>query len=289
MLGTLLNALNASTSAVTAAAWDIDGAAAGAILYSGLLSSFFAYAAMAYVNARMGPVTVMAFYPLQSVVTPVLSAIFLGSRVLAADIGGGAAIVAGLALCMWAKVAEGSAPQNSLVAMDADTAEAVTLVLSPKDLVALDEALGAVGGGGTGGEEGGEGGEEGEEEEEEEEESGAASAAARAAAGAALPAMHHQQQRRAPAVSVAGGGRPRRAKTLAAIVAPILHRSLSRSSLAYSPRALAAPGVAGEALALLGGLSTSAPPGGLTRSASVLSGVRRRAATRGRDVVVGLF
>ena len=252
MIGAVLVALNASTAAVTSAAWAVDGPAAGAIAYSGLFSSFFAYGAMAYVNARMGPVTVMAFYPLQSVITPVLSSIFLGSAVLPADIGGGAAIAGGLALCVWAKVAEGSAPANSLVGMDEDAAEAVTVVLSPKDLDALDDALGCVGEGGGGG----------------------AAAAEEGAAAAAPPA---------PA-TLDRGGRLQRAKTLAAVVAPILHRSLSRSTLAVSPHA----GAAGEASALLGGSGVGPPPP-LARAASVLSGVRRRAQTRCKDVVVGFI
>ena len=256
VLGATLIALNASTSAVTSSAWAMDSHTAGVILYSGLFSSFFAYGAMAFVNARLGPVTVMAFYPLQSVITPVLSSIFLGSTVQPADIGGGGAIVAGLALCLWAKVAEGSAPANGLVGMDEDAAEAATVVLSPRDLAALAEALSGGGGGGGAEEEG----------------AGSGSEAVQGGAGARVGA------------AALGGGRLRRAKTLAAVMAPILHRSLSRASLAPSP--LAAAAAAGEASALLGG---GAGGGGLTRSASVLSGVRRRAATRGMDVVVGFL
>jgi hypothetical protein len=243
---------------VTSAAWAVDGATGAAILYSGLLSSFFAYGAMAFVNARMGPITVMAFYPLQSVLTPILCSIFLGSAVQPADIGGGAAIVAGLALCVWAKAAEGGAPANSLVAMDEDRAEAVTVTLSPRDLEVLDEALcGAAAEGREGG---------GEEE-----------------GGARAPAA-------APAAAAAAAHRLRRANTLASVVGPILSRSLSRSSLAGG----ASPRVAGEASGLLrweggGAAAAPPPPGGLARSASVLSGVRRRAATRGADVVVGFI
>jgi drug/metabolite transporter (DMT)-like permease len=257
IVGTALIALNATTSATASAAWAIDGAAAGAILYSGLFSSFFAYGAMAYVNARVGPVTVMAFYPLQSVLTPVLSSLFLGTSMQPADVGGGAAIAAGLALCVWAKVAEGTAPANSLVGMDEDAAEAVTVVLSPRDVVALDEALG-----GEAEEEGGGGDGLG----------GAAGAAAAAAAATAA----------ATAARPGAGGRLRRAKTLAAVVAPILHRSLSRSMVAGGAGARS-----GEGDALLRWEAGPAA-GALTRSASVLSGVRRRAQTRGKDVVVGI-
>jgi hypothetical protein len=90
-----------------AAAWAIDVSGALALTFSGVLSTFFNYSAMAYVNKRTSSVFVMSFYPLQSVFSPALSAIFLDEAILPSDIGGGLVVIAGLACCVAAQVMEG--------------------------------------------------------------------------------------------------------------------------------------------------------------------------------------
>jgi len=91
--------------------WGLNAETFGAIVYSGVLSSFFNYWMMAYVNARTSPIIVMAFYPLQAVLTPIFSAIFLGTTVGATDIIGGAIVVIGLGLCISGRQLEGTAPK----------------------------------------------------------------------------------------------------------------------------------------------------------------------------------
>lgn len=142
--GGALVLLNATTSATTATAWAVTPVGAGAVLFSGVFAAFFNYAAMAWVNARLGPVLVMSFYPLQSVLTPLLSAALLGTTVRRETAAGGAAIVAGLFCVLWAKHAEGDAPATGVVEADA-TADAATVVLSRADVDALVSAASAGG------------------------------------------------------------------------------------------------------------------------------------------------
>lgn len=79
---------------------------AGAILYSGILSSAFNYACMAYVNGKTSPIVVMAFYPLQSLLTPVLSAAFLNTTLRVSDIITGIVIIVGLATLIYGRSME---------------------------------------------------------------------------------------------------------------------------------------------------------------------------------------
>ena len=68
----------------------------------------------AYVNARTSPVIVMAFYPLQAVLTPIFSAIFLGTKIGTTDSIGGAIGVGGLALCISGRQLEGNVRKVSM-------------------------------------------------------------------------------------------------------------------------------------------------------------------------------
>jgi drug/metabolite transporter (DMT)-like permease len=152
VVGTAFVGLNVATSAVSQEAWDIDATAAAGILYSGALSAFFNYAAMAWVNARTSPVTVIAFYPLQSLLTPILASAFLKTPIATTDIVGGAIIVVGLFVCVWGMYAHG-APSTGVIEAGED-AEAVSVVLTFKDLAAIADAgaaSAAVGGTGSGG------------------------------------------------------------------------------------------------------------------------------------------
>jgi drug/metabolite transporter (DMT)-like permease len=84
-------------------AWSISSSGIGAIAYSSLLSSAFNYAVMIQVNKAVGPVAVMAAYPLQSVMTPLLSYAILGAGFEWSDAIGGAIIVGGLLLLIFAR------------------------------------------------------------------------------------------------------------------------------------------------------------------------------------------
>lgn len=59
VLGTFIIATSAAIACSDAAAWKVTPAGAGAIAFSGILSSFFNYWMMAYVNARTSPLLVM--------------------------------------------------------------------------------------------------------------------------------------------------------------------------------------------------------------------------------------
>ena len=138
--GTALVLLNMTTSATKSSDWELSYAGVGAVLFSGILSSFFNYSAMAWANARIGPVLVMSFYPVQSVATPLLAYLFLGAEPLSpAAIGGGVGVVVGLALVLWAKYMEGS-PVTGIVVADDEMEEAATLVLTRKDVDVLTNA-----------------------------------------------------------------------------------------------------------------------------------------------------
>jgi drug/metabolite transporter (DMT)-like permease len=87
-----------------------------AILYSALLSSAFNYTLMAAVNKHTSPLTVMSFYPWQSIATPTLSWLILGSPLKRDDAIGGTIIVCGLYLLTAARsqeVAAGAADAHS--------------------------------------------------------------------------------------------------------------------------------------------------------------------------------
>ena len=88
--------------ALTPEAWAhvVTPSAIQSILFSGLLSSAFNYTLLCYVNKHVGPVTVMAFYPWQSICTPLLAWLILGNSVKTADVVGGLIIIAGLGLCV---------------------------------------------------------------------------------------------------------------------------------------------------------------------------------------------
>lgn len=118
--GALLTFMSVVPCVINPAAWQISSSGVGAILYSGLLSSGLNYSLMAAVNQRTSPVFVMACYPLQSVLTPLLAWVLLGAPVSGNDIGGGIVICIGLALLLVARVKEhaslppaGGAPSTS--------------------------------------------------------------------------------------------------------------------------------------------------------------------------------
>jgi drug/metabolite transporter (DMT)-like permease len=159
--GTVLVGMAVSVSAVSADDWRLDAVSAGAVAYSGLLGAFFNYAAMAYVNKRTSPVTVIAFYPLQSLLTPLFAALFLGADIATTDMVGGAIIVVGLLVCLAGMRTEegGSMPAAAAgVVVVTDTAEAGSIVLTVKDvkdlLAAADTLALEGGGGGRGGQRG---------------------------------------------------------------------------------------------------------------------------------------
>ena len=111
-IGTLMIFMSVIVVAPPASAWSVTPAGVGGLFFSGALSSFFNYFAMAWVNKRSSPVLVSAAYPLQSFFTPLLSSIVLGSELFASDFAGGAVVILGLGLCIRAQLMEGAAAQG---------------------------------------------------------------------------------------------------------------------------------------------------------------------------------
>lgn len=116
--------LDAGAAAASGAAspFNISGSGWLAICYAAFLTSAFNYAAMIWVNRRVGPVLVMMFYPWQAVCTPLLAFLFLGSTLSSNDVVGGLLIVAGLALCVVAKWRERVAAAGAEAARGAGVA-----------------------------------------------------------------------------------------------------------------------------------------------------------------------
>ena len=77
------------------------------IFFSAFVTSSFNYALMAEVNRRTSPLTVMSFYPVQSFMTPILSAALLSAPLNNSDGIGGAVIVFGLFALAFARWREG--------------------------------------------------------------------------------------------------------------------------------------------------------------------------------------
>lgn len=151
-IGVLFVGLSVTTGAASSEAWQFSPITIGAIAFSGVVASFFNYYAMAFVNNKTAAWFVMAFYPLQSIFTPYLSALFLGSTLGAPEYIGGAVVVLGLGCCIGGQLLDGSGLQTGAQPVDPERVEALTLTLTAKDVEALVTA------GGGGGEEGGEGG-----------------------------------------------------------------------------------------------------------------------------------
>jgi hypothetical protein len=143
LIGTGLIGLTVAVAFVDASAWKISATAAGAIFYAGVLNSFFNYSAMAFCNARTSPLIVTAFYPLQSILTPLLSSIFLGEEVSSADLAGGAIIVVGLFTCLYGRyLSEVGSPASAIVEESADAA-VCTVALTRDDVTQLAAAAAA--------------------------------------------------------------------------------------------------------------------------------------------------
>jgi drug/metabolite transporter (DMT)-like permease len=80
----------------SASLWSIGRDGWVSICFSAFVTSSFNYALMAEVNKRTSPLTVMSFYPVQSIMTPILSAALLSAPLNASDGFGGTVIVVGL-------------------------------------------------------------------------------------------------------------------------------------------------------------------------------------------------
>jgi drug/metabolite transporter (DMT)-like permease len=94
------------TCATSSSDWHFSHVAAGAIVYSALFSSALAYGLMAWVNQRSTPLVVSAFYPVQPVVTVLLSWAVLGQKPSSFYYIGGLFVVAGLFTLLWTKSVE---------------------------------------------------------------------------------------------------------------------------------------------------------------------------------------
>ena len=90
------------------ALWHIGPAGWQSIFFSAFVTSAFNYALMAEINSRTSPLTVMSFYPWQSICTPLLSFAILGAPLAASDGVGGFIICVGLFLLAFARWREGS-------------------------------------------------------------------------------------------------------------------------------------------------------------------------------------
>ena len=113
LLGTAQIASSVIVAAPPAAAWSFTDVGAAGLVFSGVVTSFVNYAAMAWANKKTSGVFVSCFYPLQSFFTPALAALFLDANVMGSDVGGGIIVCLGLACCIAAQMlgGEGAAAQ----------------------------------------------------------------------------------------------------------------------------------------------------------------------------------
>ena len=109
---TALAAIPAASSAVNTGGWKLAASGWLAIIYSSLISSAFNYSLMAWVNSHTSPVVVMAWYPWQSICTPILAYLILGTPMEADDALGGVIIIIGLSLLMAARYKENKQNQT---------------------------------------------------------------------------------------------------------------------------------------------------------------------------------
>ena len=105
--GAVLVLLSIVPCATSTALWHIGPSGWVSICFSAFVTSAFNYALMAEINSRTSPVLVMAFYPWQSIMTPVLAWAILGSPLSSSDGGGGFVICVGLLALAWARWQEG--------------------------------------------------------------------------------------------------------------------------------------------------------------------------------------
>jgi drug/metabolite transporter (DMT)-like permease len=112
MTGTGLILMSALVAAPPASQWHLNAAGVGGVIFSGVLATFFNYAAMAWVNKRTEGVFVSSFFPLQSFLTPLLSTVILDAQIMPSDYAGGSVIVIGLACCIAAQMLTRSARAN---------------------------------------------------------------------------------------------------------------------------------------------------------------------------------
>ena len=108
VLISVIPAVTGSGVNADASLWVIGPAGWRAICFSAFVTSAFNYVLMASINHVTSPLTVMSFYPVQSIATPLLSAAILGAPLAATDAGGGVVICIGLLLLSFARWREGS-------------------------------------------------------------------------------------------------------------------------------------------------------------------------------------
>jgi drug/metabolite transporter (DMT)-like permease len=111
--GAVLVLLSIVPCATSTALWHIGPSGWTSICFSAFVTSAFNYALMAEINSRTSPVMVMAFYPWQSVATPVLSYLILGTKLSSSDGGGGFVICVGLFALAWARWREAGGAQGA--------------------------------------------------------------------------------------------------------------------------------------------------------------------------------
>jgi drug/metabolite transporter (DMT)-like permease len=114
IIGTILILSSLLVAAPSPTSWVVSSAGLGGLFFSGVLTSFFNYYAMAWINKRTSPVLISAGYSLQSFFTPLLSALLLNSQIYVDDYVGGFIIIAGLALCIRAQLLMNSVVKDGL-------------------------------------------------------------------------------------------------------------------------------------------------------------------------------
>jgi hypothetical protein len=97
----------------TADAWTFSPLGLAAVAYAGVLSSFFAYGAMAVANQLAGPLFLTSFYPIQPIATAVIAAVALGARFSLEEVGGAAIVSVGLLCVVGAKALEGAREEKA--------------------------------------------------------------------------------------------------------------------------------------------------------------------------------
>jgi len=123
IIGTVMILSSLLVAAPPPASWSVNSAGIGGLFFSGILTSFFNYWAMAWINSKTSPVLISAGYTLQSFFTPLLSALLLNSQIYLDDYVGGFIIIIGLALCIRAQLLMNSSKTATPVGGQSDVVE----------------------------------------------------------------------------------------------------------------------------------------------------------------------
>jgi len=135
MIGTMMICSSLLVAAPLPSAWSVNSSGIAGLFFAGVLTSFFNYYAMAWINKRTSPVLISAGYTLQSFFTPLLSSLFLNADIYPDDYIGGIVIIIGLGFCIRAQLLQNSKTVSSSSSSSSSSSTSTTLLLvEPQDI-----------------------------------------------------------------------------------------------------------------------------------------------------------